>query len=132
MLQEGAAKPPAPVVKYAYSDARLEKIKTAIALSETVRALLDFAATENIRIEMSNSKVMDDDPKDSLTIKGLNYSTLIRLNGDISSDDEVMITLAHELRHSWHERRIHLRRPCALAAQRVAEAPHTGSGLLRL
>ncbi len=99
-----APAPAAVKVKYAYSVERLEKIKTAIELSETGRALLDFAATENIRLEMSNSKTMDDNPKDSITIKGRNYSTLIQLNGDISSDDDIMITLAHELRHSWHER----------------------------
>lgn len=91
---------------YATSQARLDTIKTKIALTPTGQALLDYAARENIRIEMSDSKAMDDDPKDNIFIKGLNYGHLIRLNGDIASDDAIMLTLAHEIRHSWHERTV--------------------------
>lgn len=93
-------------VPYATSQARLDTIKTKIALTPTGQALLDYAARENIRIEMSDSKTMDDDPKDNIFIKGLNYGHLIRLNGDIASDDAIMLTLAHEIRHSWHERTV--------------------------
>ncbi len=95
-----------PKVKYAVSEARLDTIKAKIALTPTGQALLDYAARENIRIEMSDSKVMDDDPKDNIFIKGLNYGSLIRLNGDIASDDAIMLTLAHEIRHSWHDRTV--------------------------
>lgn len=93
----------APKVKYAYSQERLDKIEAEMSRTELGTALLAFAAEKNIRIEMSSSKVMDDNPKDRITIKGLNYSTLIRLNGDISSDSEILLTLAHEIRHSWHQ-----------------------------
>lgn len=93
-------------VKYAVSEARLDTIKAKIAMTPTGQALLDYAARENIRIEMSDSKTMDDDPKDNIFIKGLNYGHLIRLNGDIASDDAIMLTLAHEIRHSWHDRTV--------------------------
>lgn len=95
-----------PKVKYAVSQERLDTIRAKIAMTPTGQALLDYAARENIRIEMSDSKVMDDDPKDNIFIKGLNYGNLIRLNGDIASDDAIMLTLAHEIRHSWHERTV--------------------------
>ncbi len=93
-------------VKYETSEARLDTIKKKIALTPTGQALLDYAVRENIRIEMSDSKVMDDDPKDNIFIKGLNFGYLIRLNGDIASDDAIMLTLAHEIRHSWHDRTV--------------------------
>ncbi len=93
-------------VPYATSQARLDTIKAKIALTPTGQALIDYAVRENIRIEMSDSKVMDDDPKDNIFIKGLNFGYLIRLNGDIASDDAIMLTLAHEIRHSWHDRTV--------------------------
>lgn len=93
-------------VPYATSQERLDTIKAKIALTPTGQALVDYAARENIRIEMSDSKAMDDDPKDNIFIKGLNYGHLIRLNGDIASDDAIMLTLAHEIRHSWHDRTV--------------------------
>ncbi|MDF3024951.1 MAG: hypothetical protein K0R10_2312 [Alphaproteobacteria bacterium] len=93
-------------VPYATSQARLDTIKAKIALTPTGQALIDYAVRENIRIEMSDSKAMDDDPKDNIFIKGLNYGHLIRLNGDIASDDAIMLTLAHEIRHSWHDRTV--------------------------
>lgn len=105
-VEEAGATQAAPKVKYAHSQERLDKIMTNMRVSELGRALLDYATTENIKIEMSNSKVMDDNPKDTITIKGLNYGGLIQLNGDIKSDDDIMITLAHEVRHSWHERTV--------------------------
>lgn len=104
IVQTEQAAQPAPKIKYKYSEARLDSIKTAMRATASGRALLDFAAEQNIRIDMSSSKIMDDNPKDTITIKGLNHSSYIELNGDISSDDEIMITLAHEIRHSWHER----------------------------
>lgn len=91
---------------YAYSQARLEKIYTILRQTEPGRELLQFAETENLSIAMSDSKVMDDNPKDRLFTKGLNYGRYILLNGDIRSDDELILTLVHELRHSWHERGI--------------------------
>jgi len=97
----------APVVKYAYSQERLDSITAKIALMPAGQQLLDFAVRENIRIEMSDSKAMDDDTTDNIFIKGLNFGHLIRLNGDIASDDIIMITLAHEVRHSWHDRAVH-------------------------
>lgn len=104
IVQTEQAAQPAPKIKYKYSEARLDSIKTAMRATASGRALLDFAAEQNIRIDMSGSKIMDDNSKDTITIKGLNHSSYIELNGDISSDDEIMITLAHEIRHSWHER----------------------------
>jgi hypothetical protein len=91
-------------VDYAYSQARLDTIKARMQQTELGRELLQFADDQNIRIAMSNSKVMDFNPKDGLFVKGRNYSTYILLNGDIKYDDEIMMSLAHELRHSWHER----------------------------
>ncbi|TAL37290.1 MAG: hypothetical protein EPN97_05535 [Alphaproteobacteria bacterium] len=89
---------------YAFSQERLDKIEARMKQTELGRALLQFAEDQNIAISMSNSKVIDSDPKDRLFTKGRNYSTYIRLNGEMKSDDEIMMTLAHELRHSWHER----------------------------
>ncbi|MEZ0260173.1 MAG: DUF6782 family putative metallopeptidase [Alphaproteobacteria bacterium] len=91
---------------YAHSQARLDKIYTMLQQTEAGRELLQFAERENLSIAMSDSKVMDDNPKDRLFTKGLNYGRYILLNGDIKSDDELMLTLVHELRHSWHERGI--------------------------
>lgn len=90
----------------AHSQARLDRIYTKLQLTEAGRELLEFAERENIAIAMSDSKAMDDNPKDRLFTKGLNYGRYILLNGDIKSDDELMLTLVHELRHSWHERGI--------------------------
>lgn len=89
---------------YAHSQERLDLIKARMARTQEGAALLQFAAGENIRIEMSNSAVMDSNLKDNTLVKGVNYSTLIRLNGDVAGDDFILITLAHEIRHSWHER----------------------------
>jgi hypothetical protein len=89
---------------YAFSQERLDKIKERMRVTDLGRALLQFAEDENIRISLSNSKVIDSDPKDNLFTKGRNYSTYILVNGEIKSDDEIMMTLAHELRHSWHQR----------------------------
>jgi len=114
-----AAKSAAPVVDSAYatSDARLHVIEANMRKTPLGQALLQFAADQHIRIVMSNSKEMDPNPNDNLTYKGRNYSTRILLNGDVSSDDEIMITLAHEIRHSWHERQLHTNR-MALDPQR--------------
>jgi hypothetical protein len=90
--------------KYEFSQERLDKIEAKMRLTDTGAALLQFADDQHIRISMSDSKVMDSNPKDALFIKGRNYSTYILLNGETKSDDEIMITIAHELRHSWHER----------------------------
>lgn len=89
---------------YALSQARLDKIETRMRDTALGRELLQFAADQNISISMSSSKVMDSNLKDAVFIKGRNYSTYILLNGETKSDDEIMITIAHELRHSWHER----------------------------
>lgn len=89
---------------YAVSQERLDKIKERMRQTDLGRALLQFAEDENIRIAMSNSKTMDSNPRDNLFTKGRNYSTYILLNGERERDDEIMMTLAHELRHSWHER----------------------------
>lgn len=92
------------VQDYAHSQERLDAIKARMSRTPEGAALLQFAADENIRIEMSNSAVMDSNLKDKTLVKGVNYSTLIRLNGDVAGDDFILITLAHEIRHSWHER----------------------------
>jgi hypothetical protein len=92
---------------YAHSEARLDKIMAQLALTESGRDLIAFGQEEGIPIIMSDSKAMDDKPKDRITIKGLNYgSRYILLNGDTTRDDELMLTIVHELRHSWHERGI--------------------------
>jgi hypothetical protein len=106
-----AKKPPK--VDYAVSPERLAAIEQRMALTETGRELLQFAKDENIEISMSDSKTMKLAHHDGLFIKGLNRSTssstTILLNGDpqrpgeTSRDDEIMMTIAHELRHSWHE-----------------------------
>ena len=89
---------------YAFSQERLDKIKERMRQTELGRELLQFAEDEQIRIGMSNSRTIDSDPKDNLFTKGRNYSTYILLNGEMKSDEEIMMTLAHELRHSWHQR----------------------------
>lgn len=91
---------------YAFSQERLDKIENNMRRTDLGRALLQFAEDQHIRISMSNSKTIDSDPKDNLFTKGRNYSTYILLNGETRSDDEIMMTLAHELRHSWHERTV--------------------------
>ncbi len=100
--------PPAPqrpdTTPYKYSDARLTVIKAHMEKTDLGRQLLQFAADEKIAIRMSNNKEMDDNPKDAFTYNGLNFGDHILLNGDTRSDDEIMLTLAHELRHSWHKR----------------------------
>ena len=90
--------------KYEFSQERLDKIETRMKETELGRQLLQFAADQNISISMSDSKTMDPNPKDTSFIKGRNYGTYILINGETRSDDEIMITIAHELRHSWHER----------------------------
>jgi hypothetical protein len=50
---------------------------------------------------------MDDDPADGFMISGTYGSKLVLLNGDEKRDDEIMMTLAHELRHAWHDVVIH-------------------------
>jgi hypothetical protein len=90
--------------KYEFSQERLDKIETRMRQTELGRQLLKFADDQNISLSISNSKVMNPNPRDAIFIKGRNYSTYILLNGETKSDDEIMITIAHELRHSWHER----------------------------
>ncbi len=93
-------------VKYEFSQERLDRIEARMRQTDLGRQLLKFADDQNISISMSDSKVMNPSPKDAIFIKGRNYSTYILLNGETKSDDEIMITIAHELRHSWHERTI--------------------------
>lgn len=90
--------------KYAFSQQRLDSIQAKMRATELGRDLLQFAQDENIRISLSDSKTMDPNPRDALFTKGRNYSTYVLLNGEMRSDDELMLTLVHELRHSWHER----------------------------
>jgi hypothetical protein len=92
--------------KYNVSTQRLDVIEEKMRATEPGRALLQFAADENIRISLSTSKVMDPNPRDDLVVKGRNYSSYVLLNGELRSDDELMLTLVHELRHSWHERTV--------------------------
>lgn len=103
---ELAAAAPQKAQDDAHAQERLGRIRARMEETALGRALLQFAASENIRIEMSDSRTIDSAPDDGITIKGINYSTLIRLNGDVANDDAVLITLAHEIRHSWHERQL--------------------------
>lgn len=93
-------------VPYAISDARLDSIKQKFSETQSGRDMLSFAKKHKVKIEMSDSKRMDDDPNDGLFIQGLNRWTVIQLNSEIASDDMLMLTLAHEIRHSWHKREI--------------------------
>ncbi len=36
----------------------------------------------------------------------LNHYTSIELNRDIGTEESMMLTLAHEVRHSWHKREV--------------------------
>src|SRR5262245_49682934 len=67
---------------YAFSEERLNAIKAKMQKTQLGKDLLQFAVNQNLRIEMSNSKIMDSDPADGYTIRG-NYSRdRIRLNGE--------------------------------------------------
>jgi hypothetical protein len=114
-MAQTAAPPPAPVVTAPArldsavqpaardtAEARLDSIKAKMNRTETGRALLKFATDYKIPIRMSNSKEMDDKPDDAYIVKGLSSAKHILLNAEETNDDELMLTLAHELRHSWH------------------------------
>ncbi len=92
---------------YAYSRARLNAMEMRMRLSPLGRELMQFANDQGLRIEMSNSKVMDDKPTDGFTVDGSYGNKRVRLNGAEKSDDELMVILVHELRHAWHDRVLH-------------------------
>jgi len=95
---------PAAKIPYKYSDARLQAIEAQMSKTQLGTDLLKFAADEKIAIRMAKGADMDDNPNDKITFSGLNFGDHILLNGDVSNDDAIMLTLAHELRHSWHKR----------------------------
>jgi hypothetical protein len=82
--------------------ARLDTLLTKMRKAPLGAELLDYAEARGITITMSNSKVMDDDPNDNIIIRGLFFGKTIQLNADEKNDEELMLTLAHEIRHSWH------------------------------
>ncbi|TAL37289.1 MAG: hypothetical protein EPN97_05530 [Alphaproteobacteria bacterium] len=88
---------------YAFSERRLNVIKAKIQKTALGREMLQFADDQGIRIEMSNSRVMDDAPGDGFMVKGAYSSSSILLNGEEKKDDELVLTLVHELRHAWHD-----------------------------
>ena len=90
-------------VPYTRSAARLKKIEAAMAQTETGKALVTFAAQQNINIRLATDAEMGNNKKKKTTYKGLNFGSRILLNEN-STDDDIMLTLAHELRHSWHKR----------------------------
>lgn len=90
----------------ATDDPRLDSIFTKMKATETGRELLEYAAVHKVKIEMSDSKTMDSDPDDGIFIKGLNRYTIIQLNKEVTSDESIMLTLSHEIRHSWHKRTV--------------------------
>ena len=92
---------------YAYSQARVNAIEAKMRKTALGREMLEFAGDNGLTIRMSTSKVMDDKPNDGFTIAGNYGGTQIRLNGVEKSDDQVMLTLVHELRHAWHDFAIH-------------------------
>ena len=92
---------------YAFSNDRLVAIETRMRKTGLGRELLDFAAAYGVQISMSNSKVMDDNPQDGFIVKGTYGGKQIHLNGEEKSDDEILLTLVHELRHAWHHFVIH-------------------------
>ncbi len=86
------------------STPNLESILEKTRATETGRGLLDFAATNKVKITISDSKHMDANPNDAILIRGLNHYTNIELNSEIGTEESMMLTLAHEIRHSWHKR----------------------------
>ncbi|MEZ0225592.1 MAG: DUF6782 family putative metallopeptidase [Alphaproteobacteria bacterium] len=107
-------KPPQPVTSvvtvtldkktgYAFSEQRLMAIKAKMQKTPLGREMLKFADDQKISIGMSNSKVMDDEPGDGFLVKGTYSSGSVLLNGDEKKDDELVLTLVHELRHAWHD-----------------------------
>ncbi|MDE1151321.1 MAG: hypothetical protein PW788_02195 [Micavibrio sp.] len=95
---------PAPKTPYKYSDARLQLVEDHMRKTQLGQDLLKFAEDEKIAIRLSRGSAMDDNSADKITFSGLNFGDHILLNGDVSNDDAIMLTLAHELRHSWHKR----------------------------
>jgi hypothetical protein len=102
LAQKSAAK-----ADYAFSEARLSGIKDKLRRTEIGRDMLAFAEEYKITIAMSNSKVMDDAPGDGFKIKGTYGQGEILLNGEEKRDDELVLTLVHELRHAWHDLALH-------------------------
>lgn len=100
---------PQAAVRDTVAVSRLDTIFTKINATETGRTLLTFARDNKIDIRLSDSKHMDDDPNDGIFVQGLNHYTFIELNNETKSDDMLMLTLAHEIRHSWHKRVVKVR-----------------------
>lgn len=88
---------------YAFSEQRLNAIKDKLQKTALGREMLNFAADQGISIGMSNSRTMDDAPGDGFMVKGTYSRSQILLNGDEKRDDELVLTLVHELRHAWHD-----------------------------
>jgi len=98
---------PAAYVMTAQEQARLDTLLTKMRKAELGREVLDYAEAQGLVITMSNSKEMDDDPNDGITIRGTFSGKTITLNADEKNDEELMLTLAHEVRHSWHKNTLH-------------------------
>lgn len=103
----GALQVPAKNTGYAFSERRLTAVKAKMQKTALGREMLAFAEDQNIGIAMSNSKVMDDAPNDGFKIKGTYAGSSILLNGEEKKDDELVLTLVHELRHAWHDLSLH-------------------------
>ncbi|MEZ0260172.1 MAG: DUF6782 family putative metallopeptidase [Alphaproteobacteria bacterium] len=91
----------------AQEQARLDTLLTKMRKVELGREVLDYATAQGITITMSNSKEMDDDLTDGIIIRGTFSGKTITLNADEKNDEELMLTLAHEVRHSWHKNTLH-------------------------
>ena len=112
VLTQPQATPPAAPKAAAHEmtaaeQARLDTLLAKMRKVELGREVLDYATAQGLTITMSDSKTMDDDPNDGIIIRGTFSGKTITLNADEKNDEELMLTLAHEVRHSWHKNTLH-------------------------
>lgn len=81
---------------------RLSALTEHMSQSAEGQALLAQARAENVTLRVSTGSKMDADRNDGYVTHGLSFPGLVVLNGDIASNDDLTLTLAHELRHTRH------------------------------
>lgn len=91
------------------SSAEDRRLETALQrLNDTAlgREMLTFIQTENIAIRFAGQNAVDSDTKDLFGVQGLaDPSTgVILINDNQYNADQLLMTVAHEIRHMWQNR----------------------------
>lgn len=81
---------------------RLDAITAQMSKSGEGQALLERARAENVTLRVTTGKKMNAEAKEGYVTHGLSLPGLVILNGDVASDSDLALTLAHELRHTRH------------------------------